>query len=216
MANSCFVRERIRKYYRRNAAVVYPPVDTQFFKPAGRNVGDDFYLAAGALVPYKRFDLVVQAFNALNRRLIIAGSGPDLKRLRRLANSNIHFAGWVTDDQLRGLYQRARGLIFPGREDFGIIAVEASACGCPVIAFGAGGALETVRDGLNGLFFAEQSANDLIRAIRRFETMAWPKDQVRHQVEIFSRESFKTGFWKIIGKPQQTKQPRRDLAFQTA
>jgi glycosyltransferase involved in cell wall biosynthesis len=215
IANSRFVRERICNYYGRNADVVYPPVNTHFFTPAAVSARDDFYLAAGALVPYKRFDLAVRAFNALDRRLVIAGTGPDLKKLRELANSNIEFAGWVSDEELRRLYRTARGLIFPGREDFGIVPVESSASGCPAIAYAAGGSLETVRDGLNGIFFEDQTETDLIHAIRRFESMAWPEEQVRHQVETFSRESFKAGIWKVIGERQEAKQACRP-ALQTA
>jgi glycosyltransferase involved in cell wall biosynthesis len=216
VANSRFVRERVRKYYGRQAEVVHPPVDTHFFTPPAGGVRGDFYLAAGALVAYKRFDLVIQAFNSLNRRLVVAGTGPELNKLRRIAKNNIHFAGWVTDEELRRLYQTARGLISAAREDFGMTAIEAQACGCPVIAFGAGGSLETVRDGLSGILFAEQSADDLIRAIRKFETMPWPEERVRQQVEMFSREAFKTRIRKIIDERQQAKQESRNFALETA
>jgi glycosyltransferase involved in cell wall biosynthesis len=192
IANSRFVRERIRAYYGRDAEVIPPPVDTQFFTgPAGAR-REDFYVAAGALVPYKRFDLAIEAFNKLGRRLVIAGSGPELKKLRSLAGSNIDVRGWVTNEELRRLFRSARGLVFAAREDFGMVAVEAQACGCPVIAFGAGGSSETVQDGMNGILFAEQHAEDIVRAVQRFETMAWPVEQVRRQVETFSREAFQT------------------------
>lgn len=216
IANSHFVRERIRKYYGREAKVIHPPIDTNFFAPSAGGTRDDFYLAVGALVPYKRFDLVVEAFNTLNRRLVIAGTGPEVKKLRRMAGRNIDFAGWVTDEELRRLYQTARGLVFPAREDFGMVAVEAQACGCPVIAFGSGGSLETVQDGLNGILFAEQSAGDLVRAIQRFEMMSWPEGRVRHQVEMFSREAFKTRIRKVIDERRQAGQKRRSFALQTA
>ncbi len=216
IANSRFVRERIRKYYGRDAEVIYPPIDTHFFTPSSSLERDDFFLAVGALVAYKRIDLVVQAFNTLNRRLIIAGAGPELKKLRGMAKSNIDFIGWVSDEKLRRLYQTAKGLVFPAREDFGMVAVEAQACGCPVIAFSAGGSLETVEDGLNGILFAEQSADDLVRAIRRFEMMSWPEGRIRHQVEMFSREAFKTGIRKVIDERRQARQERRSLALQTA
>ena len=220
VANSHFVRERIRKYYRRDADVVHPPIDTSFFKPS-RGGRDNFYLAAGALVPYKRFDLAIDAFNRLGQRLVIAGTGPEINRLRKMARNNIKFLGGVTDEDLLRLYQSARGLIFPGREDFGMIPVEAQACGCPVIAYAAGGCLETVQDGLSGIFFPEQNVNDLIRAIRKFETLPWPEDHVRHQVEMFSREAFKTRIRKILDEWQGRQdgpgsQHRRDVALQTA
>ena len=201
IANSSFVRDRIRKYYGRDADIVHPPVDTSFFKPS-TNPREDFYLAAGALVPYKRLDLAIEAFNRLGTRLVIAGTGPELNRLRKMARSNISFLGWVTDETLRRLYQSARALVFTAREDFGIVPVEARACGCPVIAFGAGGCLETVRAGLSGIFFAEQNPDSLASAIRTFETVPWPQDRVRNEVEIFSRESFKTRIRKILDERQ--------------
>jgi glycosyltransferase involved in cell wall biosynthesis len=214
IANSHFVRERIRKYYNREADIVYPPVDTSFFRPSV-NTRDKFYLAAGALVPYKRFDVAIEAFNNLGYPLVIAGAGPELKRLRKLARGNVQFFGWVTDEELRRLYQSARALVFPAREDFGMIPVEAQACGCPVIAYAAGGCLETVQHELSGLLFSKQSANEMIRTIRQFETLPWPEDRVRHQVEIFSRESFKTRIREIVDEWQGQQKPR-DFALQTA
>ncbi len=205
IANSRLVRERILTYYGRKAEVINPPVDTRFFTPAGGGEREDFYLASGALVPYKRFDLTVEAFNKVGRRLVIAGSGPELKRLRAMARSNIDVRGWVTDQELRHLYQSAKGLIFAAREDFGMVAVEAQACGCPVIAFGAGGGSEIVQDGINGILFAEQHVDDIVRAVRRFEAMEWPEKQVRCQVETFSREAFQTKVRKFIADRIQSK-----------
>ena len=182
MANSRFVAERIRTYYGRDAAVIYPPVDTDFFTPPTvSNTREDFYLFAGALAPYKRVDLAVEACAKMGRRLVVTGN-----------------RGWVSNEELRQLYRTAKGLIVAGREDFGIVTVEAIACGCPVIAFAAGGSAEIVKDGVNGILFAEQQAHDIVRALRRFETMSWPEDQVRQQVETFSREAFRTGIRKFI------------------
>jgi glycosyltransferase involved in cell wall biosynthesis len=203
VANSRFVRERIQSYYGCDAEVIHPPVDTAVFQPLAET-GDtnraDFYLAAGALVSYKRFDLIIEAFKRMNRRLVIAGGGPDLQRLRRIAPHNVEVPGWVSRDQLRQLYQRAKALIVAAREDFGIMTVEAQACGCPVIAFGAGGSLDIVQDGINGVLFAEQHADDIVRAVGRFELMAWPATQVRSQVEKFSREAFQTQLRKFIAE----------------
>jgi len=202
VANSRFVRERIRKYYGRDAVVIQPPIDTHFFTPEASPTAsdnrEDFYLIAGALVPYKRVDLVIGAFNQLGRRLVVAGSGPALKSLRQLARGNVEFRGWVTDDELRRLYRSAKGLVMAAREDFGMVAVEAQACGCPVIAFGAGGGSETTQDGINGVLFAEQHVDDIVHAVRRLESMTWPVDQVWRQVEIFSRENFQVRFRKLI------------------
>src|SRR5262249_8952022 len=219
IANSRFVRERIRSYYGRDAEVIHPPVDTVFFTPsedAANNRREDFYLAAGALVPYKRLDLIVEAFKRLDRRLVIAGGGSELDRLRKTATRNIDILGWVTDDTLRHLYRSAKALVVAAREDFGIVTVEAQACGCPVIAFGAGGSSEIVQDGINGILFAEQHADGILRAVRRFELMAWPALQVRGQVEAFSREAFQTKFRKFIEDRTGISVESRNTALQPA
>lgn len=205
IANSQFVRERIRSYYGRDAAVIYPPVDTRFFHPSATAVRGDFYLAAGALVPYKRFDLIVEAFNRMGRRLIVAGYGSELRRLRRIAGRNVEIRGGVTDDELRWLYQTAKGLVVAAREDFGIVSVEAQSCGCPVIAFGAGGSPEIIRDGINGILFAEQDADDIVRAVLRADSMKWPAEQVRYQVEAFSRETFENKIRNFVCSRLETR-----------
>jgi glycosyltransferase involved in cell wall biosynthesis len=216
IANSAFVRERIRSYYGRDAEVIHPPVNTRFFTPAGTEQDrEDFFLAAGALVAYKRFDLIVEAFKKMKRRLVIAGGGAEFRTLRRSAPDNVEVLGWVDDESLRRLYRRARGLVVAAREDFGIVAVEAQSCGCPVIAFGAGGSSEIVRDGINGIIFAEQHADDIVHAVRRFELMSWPAPQVRSQVETFSREAFQTKFREFlrrVGVQPET----RDIELQPA
>ena len=219
IANSRFVRQRIQQYYGRDAEVIHPPVDTHFFTPqasAGRSHSSEFYLAAGALVPYKRFDLIVEAFNKLGRPLVVAGAGPEMERLRRLAAGNVRLLGWVASEELRRLYRTARGLVFAARDDFGIVMVEAQACGCPVIAFGAGGAPEIIRDGMNGILFAEQHVDDLVRAVRRFESMTWPVGQVRHQVEKFSRANFQTRIRKFIEERAAGRSKARAAAGQPA
>jgi len=198
IANSHFVRERIRSYYGRDAEVIHPPVDTDFFQPSAPALRGDFYLAAGAMVPYKRFDLIVEAFNRLGRRLIVAGHGSELAALRRMAAKNVEVRGRVSDVEMRRLYCSAKGLIVAAREDFGIVSVEAQSCGCPVIAFAAGGSLEIVQDGRNGILFAEQHADDIARAVRRADAMSWPVEQVRQHVEAFSRETFQRRVWKLI------------------
>jgi glycosyltransferase involved in cell wall biosynthesis len=200
IANSRFVQDRIQKYYGRHSDVIYPPIDTEFFTISPSTKREDFYLAAGALVPYKRLDLIVEAFNQSGRRLVVAGSGPQWRSLRKAAGANVEMRGWVTDDELRRLYRSAKALVMAAREDFGMIAVEAQSCGCPVIAFGAGGAAETVHDGNNGIVFAEQTVDDIERAVCRFEVMRWPADQVQPQVEIFSREIFQARIRKFIAE----------------
>jgi glycosyltransferase involved in cell wall biosynthesis len=192
IANSRFVRERIRRCYSRDAAVIPPPVDTEFFTlPQAGSHREEFYLAAGALVPYKRVDVIVNAFNQSRKPLVIAGIGPEMQSLKKIAASNIKFLGRVDDFQLRDLYRRARGLVFAAREDFGIVPVEAQSCGCPVIAYEAGGALETVQDGVSGIFFPRQTAEDIARAVEVFEGMRWSPERVRLCTEDFTREKFK-------------------------
>ncbi len=204
IANSRFVQYRIDKYYSRSSEVIHPPVDTQFFSPSPSATREDFYLAAGALVPYKRLDLIVGAFNKLKQRLVVAGCGPQLKALRKMAGTNIELRGWVTDEELRRLYRSAKALVMAAREDFGMTAVEARACGCPVIAFSAGGATETVQEGVNGVFFGKQGMDEIVHAVRRFEAMTWPVEQVQRRVEIFSRESFQHRIRKFIAERIQS------------
>ncbi len=198
IANSDFVRQRIRRYYDRDAAVIHPPVDTRFFTPQPTAGRSDFYLVAGALAPYKRVDVILQAFNRLGKRLVVAGSGPELGRLRRIAGPRIEFTGWVSDADLRRLYCSARAFVFAARDDFGIMPVEAQSCGCPVLAFAAGGALETVQDRISGVFFAEQTPEAIVRAVQEFELMSWPAEQVRGNVQKFSRETFKNEIQQSI------------------
>ena len=198
IANSAFVGERIQRYYYRDAAVIHPPVDTRFFKPLKETSRADFYLAAGALVPYKRVDVILQAFNQIGKRLVVAGTGPELKRLRRIAGPRIEFLGWVSDSDLRSLYRSARGFVFAARDDFGMMPVEAMACGCPVVAFAGGGALETVQEGVSGVFFESQSVKAIVQAIERFEAKSWPVEQVSSGVEKFSRETFKNKIKQFI------------------
>lgn len=175
--DSAFVSRRIRKYYGRDARVIYPPVDVA--RMPYRETKEDFYLAASRLMPYKRIDLIVEAFRQEpTRRLIVIGRGPELDRLRRAATPNVTFLGRVPDAVLHDHLARARAFLFAAKEDFGILPLEAQACGTPVIAFGKGGSLETVRgvggDRPTGIFFGEQTVISLLEAIRRFEAMSTP------------------------------------------
>lgn len=163
IANSRFVAERIRRIYGRDAEVVHPPADIGFFGVAPE-MERGYFLLAGQLTAYKRPELAVRAFSRLDDRLIVAGSGEELPRLRAIAGKNVEFVVAPDDETLRKLYAGARALVFPGIEDFGIVPVEAQAAGCPVIAFRAGGALESVVEGRTGLFFDEQSEASLLGA----------------------------------------------------
>ena len=168
VANSANVADRIRRTYGRFAEVVYPPVDTTFFTPSSE-AREDFYLVAGALAPYKRVEQAIHACQRLGRRLIVIGAGQQSTTLRRLAGDYVQFLGAVSDGSLRDHYRRSRALLFPGEEDFGIVPAEAMACGCPVIAYGAGGVLETVADPAAGMLYTPQTVEALIAAIERFE-----------------------------------------------
>ncbi|MDP3963899.1 MAG: glycosyltransferase, partial [bacterium] len=170
IANSSFVRDRIRKYYRVDADVIHPPVDVEFFGKTER-AEKKYFLAAGRLVAYKRFDLAVRAFNELKLPLIVAGEGPELNRLKAIAGPTIAFKGRITDAELREIYAGARALVFPQEEDFGITAVEAMATGTPVIAFRGGGALEHLAEGETGLFFDYERPGTLARTVERFLEM---------------------------------------------
>ena len=167
VANSTHVANRIERYYRRRATVIHPPVAVEDFAPVARP--DDFFLCAGQLVGYKRVDLAVRAFTAMGRRLVVIGAGEEEARLRRIAGPSVSILGHQPFDVLRDHLARARALVFPGEEDFGIVPVEAMASGRPVIAFGRGGACETVVPGVTGILFPEQSVEALIEAVRRFE-----------------------------------------------
>ncbi len=206
IANSRFVADRIQSYYDREAALIYPPVDTDFYRGSRNPTIGSFFLSVGALVAYKRFDLAVEAFNRLGRPLIIVGDGPDRIRLSRIASSNIEFRGWIPAEQLRELYLGALGTVFPGKEDFGIAPVEARACGCPVIAYGEGGTAETLEDGRDGVLFHTQSVSNLMEAVERFDKIQWSAETIRHNTTGFSRERFKSEIESFI---QGCRQERR-------
>ncbi|MBI2862731.1 MAG: glycosyltransferase, partial [Chloroflexi bacterium] len=185
---SKLVGERVRKYYRREATVLHPPVDCTRFSVA-REVGD-FFLVVSRLVPYKRIDLAVSACTRLGLRLKVAGGGRDRRRLEQLAGPTVEFTGRVTEETLRDLYAHCRALIFPGEEDFGLTPLEAMACGRPVIAYAAGGALETVVDGVSGLFFSHPTEESLAEALERFQSHSFEPREVRRQAELFDTSIF--------------------------
>lgn len=208
VAISRTVRDRIRDCYGRDSAVIYPPADTDFYTPAAVP-REDYYLCVSALAPYKRIDLAAAACRRLNRRLVVIGSGQDAKRLRAAAGPGVEFLGWQPDNVIRDHYRRCKALLFPGEEDFGIVPVEAMACGAPVIAFGRGGATETVRAGVTGLFFEDQTADSLIAAMESFERTADRFDPVaaRRQAERFTGRRFESelfGFLDAVAIPHTT------------
>lgn len=198
IANSHNVAQRISKYYRRDAEVLYPPVDVDAFT-LNNGPREDYYLAASRLVPYKRLDVIVQAFaqDPQQRRLKVAGEGPEFRHLARLAkgHANIELLGYVEGQALQSLMQHARGFIFAADEDFGILPLEAQACGTPVIAYGSGGALETVKgpehgDAATGVHFPQQTPESLLEALNHFTRQTFSLQACRTQAESFSHQHF--------------------------
>lgn len=191
IANSQFVRNRIHKYYRREAVVIHPPVDTDYFSPSSA-VHNDYYLVAGQLVHYKRVDLAVSACSELSLPLVVAGEGPELARLRRQAGPSVKFIGRVDDQKLRALMVSCKALLFPGVEDFGMIPIEAMACGRPVIALNNGGAAETVVADRTGILFNEQHVNALKDAVMRLESKSIRFDpaEIRAHAVKFGKSPF--------------------------
>ncbi|MEK7139375.1 MAG: glycosyltransferase [Patescibacteria group bacterium] len=201
VANSQAVAKRIKKYYRRDSTVIYPPVEVDNFQIAEQV--NHYYVAGGRLVAYKRFDLIVQAFNRLGIPLKIFGTGPEEARLRKMAKSHIEFVGRVDDRRKAELYAHALAFINPQEEDFGITVIEAMATGRPVIAYQAGGAAETVIPGVTGEFFDEQSWESLGDAVIRFKPERYDPVKIRAHAEKFSREVFKKQFVDFVEKEYQ-------------
>ena len=215
-ANSRFVAGRIARYYRRQAAVLHPPVDTDFFTPGpllhsrgtqprganGRASG--FALVVSALVPYKRIDLAIGAASQAGWPLTIVGTGPDLARLRSLAGADVTFAGNVEADQLRELYRSAAALMLPGEEDFGIAPVEALACGCPVVALARGGATETVEHGVTGILVNDLTASAFADALRAVEALPSTPASRRDSAERFAAARFDEGFTTLVTEMLQS------------
>jgi glycosyltransferase involved in cell wall biosynthesis len=191
-------RRRVAKYYRRDAEIIHPPVDTHRFSPRGER--GDFYLVVGATEAYKRVDLAVEAFNRLGRPLVVIGEGPEDPRLRRLAGPNVTLLGAQPDEVLQRHYASCRALIFPGEEDFGIVPVECMASGRPIIAYGRGGVLDTIVDGETGVLFREQTVESLIDAVVRYERSEreFSPERLAEHARAFDREHFKARFGAMV------------------
>ncbi len=190
------IQRRIRRYYRRESVIIYPPVDVERFRPAAQH--GDYYLVVSRLVPYKRIDLAVRAFTALGLPLVIAGEGRDRTALEAMAGPTITFLGRVPDAELPALMARCRALIFPGREDFGITPVEAQAAGRPVIAYGEGGALDTVIERETGTFFSEPTPQALAQAVLRFDAEAVDPLACRANAERFAAGRFRRAILEAV------------------
>jgi glycosyltransferase involved in cell wall biosynthesis len=196
IAISTEVKNRIRKYYKRDSEVIYPPVDNNLISKdsLGSKRKKEYYLVVNRLIPYKRVDLAIEVFNKLKQPLYIVGIGSEESKLKKTARNNIRFFGQVDDKRLSELYSGAKALIMPQEEDFGIVAVEAQSLGIPVIAYKKGGAIDTVIPGKTGILFEEQTPESLADAIKRFEKMQFVVDNLLTNAKRFSFESFRTKF----------------------
>jgi glycosyltransferase involved in cell wall biosynthesis len=190
VANSNTVAARIRRYYGRDAAVVWPPVSIEDFQPVSDGERGDYMLMVGELVPYKRPDLAIEAFNRMKEKLVVIGGGEMLQKMRRLAGPTVTVLGPQPFDELRRHYARCQALIFPGEEDFGIVPIEAMASGRPVIAYGRGGATETVVPGLTGSLFFDQSIEGIILGVAEFRKIRFESEKITAHARRFSRERF--------------------------
>ena len=208
LAISQYVARRIALYYNRESTLVYPPVDTEFYTPAVRvtdgspavpaSSGPPKFLVVSALVPYKRVDLAMKAARQAGVGLTVVGNGPERSNLEKLAGDGIELVGWLEDDRIRELYRSSIATILPGEEDFGIVPVEAQACGRPVVALGRGGALDTVIDGETGVLFAETTVPSLAAALTRAAAIDWDAGKIRRHAERFSRERFVSEIQDIV------------------
>lgn len=197
IANSTVTQQRIKEYYGKPSTVIYPPVEVDRFTPPPKGERSG-YVIWGRHVPYKRFDLAIQAANQLSAQLTIAGTGPDTERLKSLAGPTIKFVGRISDAELVKLAQTSKAFLFPNEEDFGISAVEALAAGTPVIAYKKGGALDIVQDGETGVFFEEQTVESLVAAMKRFETMSFLPATLHRKAKRFDKGFFATKIQKVV------------------
>ena len=201
IANSKYIAKRIKKVYGRESVVIYPPVDVDKFEVCTQK--ENFYLTASRMVPYKRIDLIVEAFSKMpDKRLVVIGNGPDSGKVKRKAGKNVELLGYQPFEVLKYYMRRAKAFIFAAEEDFGIVPVEAQACGTPVIAYGKGGVLETVVEGKTGMFFGEQTVESVVEAIENFEQREDVFDplEIRKHAEKFSKDRFKKEFRKFVDK----------------
>ncbi|HXW06290.1 MAG TPA: glycosyltransferase [Vicinamibacterales bacterium] len=199
VANSRYVAARIRRYYNRGSTVVYPPVDTAFYRPLDDppRPGSGF-LVVSALVPYKRLEVAIEACRRVGARLTIVGRGPELGRLQQLAGPDVSFPGWVSDEEVRARYQQAEAVLLPGVEDFGLVPVEAQACGTPVVTLRRGGACESVVPGTTGILVEDESVEAFADGLSAVRRLPLDRSAIRAQAETFSRDRFLSGFRAVL------------------
>lgn len=202
LSNSNFVRQRVRRYYRRSSQILPPPVDIKKINQMQKNrpspSQEDYYLILGAIVSYKNFDLAIETFNHNQKKLFVIGSGPELKSLKSKAKRNISFLGQRRDDEVIQYLSHAKALIFPGTEDFGITAIEAFACGTPVLAHKSGGALDFLEEGVNGIFFKDSNSESLERSLQTFEKAQFHKETIKKTANKYSKENFQKHFQEHV------------------
>lgn len=189
------VLDRIQKYYHRESSIIYPSIDDKFYsKDYTSQKYREYYLIVSRLIPYKKVDLAIKVFNILKKPLVIVGTGSEMSHLKNLAGSTVKFAGAVDDVSLINFYKDAKAVIFPQNEDYGLVPLEAQACGTPVIAYGKGGALETIVKGKTGIFFEEQTTESLKDAIARFEKLSLSSEDCHRNALRFNSQTFKKNF----------------------
>ena len=200
VANSRYIARRIKKTYGKPSDVIYPPVDVDKFTL--REAKEEFYLTASRMVPYKKIDLIVEAFSQTDKKLLVIGDGPDMAKIKSKAGKNVELLGFADDETMADLMGRAKAFVFAAEEDFGITPVEAQACGTPVICFGRGGARETVRDGESGLYFMEQNAKELLAVVAKFEQNydKFEPTKIRENSLKFSRARFEAEIKSYVEK----------------
>ena len=200
VANSRYIARRIKKTYGKPSDVIYPPVDVDKFTL--REAKEEFYLTASRMVPYKKIDLIVEAFSQTDKKLLVIGDGPDMAKIKSKAGKNVELLGFADDETMADLMGRAKAFVFAAEEDFGITPVEAQACGTPVICFGRGGARETVLDGESGLYFMEQNAKELLAAVAKFEQNydKFEPVKIRENSLKFSRTRFEAEIKSYVEK----------------
>ncbi|WP_462104323.1 glycosyltransferase family 4 protein [Campylobacter concisus] len=210
IANSHYIARRIKKAYGKSSDVIYPPVDIDKF--ALRESKSDFYLTASRMVPYKKIDLIVEAFSQTDKKLLVIGDGPDMGKIKSKASKNIELLGFLDDKTMADLMGQAKAFVFAAEEDFGIAPVEAQACGTPVICFGRGGTLETVREGISGLYFMEQNIRELLAAVDRFEQSYDKFDpiKIRENSLKFSRTRFEYEIKSYVEKKYEEFKERQN------